>query len=151
MADEVWFRGDWTIQSELGQEKYVASELRRTFQELQLTESRIDEMITAVSEACLNAIEHGNLLIKDLPVNVTLLIESDRYMFRITDQGNGTDIEAVNPIVQVRHKIDWDNPRGWGLQLIHQYSDSVCSSRYNGEFCIELHFLRTDSKGAGTD
>ncbi|MDF2668852.1 MAG: hypothetical protein K0R67_1158 [Paenibacillus sp.] len=154
VCDKVWFRKEWTIPSELGQEKNVIAELRRTFQELQLEEPFepcLDEMVTAVSEACLNAIEHGNQLIKDLPVNVILLIQSDRYTFQITDRGNGIDIVDESPGAQVRDRFDWENPRGWGLLLIRHYADLVRELRYDGEFCIELHFLRMGAKGAAVE
>ncbi len=146
MTDIVSIQKEWTIMSELGQEKYVMRELRNTFQELQIEEPRIEEMITAVSEACLNAIEHGNKLMKDLLVNVNLLIQVDRYTFRIMDDGNGTQIGDINPVVYVGRKLEWDNPRGWGLQLMSHYADSVLTTCYKGKFCIELHFLRM---GAG--
>lgn len=142
VADSECVQKEWTIESVLGQEKYVMKQLRCTFEELHIEEPRIEEMVSAVSEACLNAIEHGNKLMKDLMVNVNLLIQEDRYMFRIMDQGKGTVIKHVNPIENVGRKLEWDNPRGWGLQLMSEYADYVAATCLDGKFCVELHFLR---------
>src|SRR5690554_5674464 len=83
VTDIVCVQKEWTIEIVLGQEKWVMRQLRSTFQELHIEEPRMEEMETAVSEACLNAIEHGNRLVKELLVNVHLLILVDRYTLRI--------------------------------------------------------------------
>ncbi len=150
LTAEVWFRRDWIIPSELGREKNVRNELLRTFQELQLQEARIDEIMTAVSEAMLNAIEHGNRLAKDLPVKITMFIHPDRYTFWITDQGIGMDIDAATDVAQVRHRMDWEDPRGWGLQLMYHYADEVYALRHNGEFSIALDFLKIEAEEGNT-
>lgn len=46
-------------------------------------EPRIDDMMTAVAEACLNAIEHGNRLDRNKPLTLELTANEEKFTFRV--------------------------------------------------------------------
>ncbi len=133
---------EWIVASELGQERIVLDGLTQVLAQAGLDEPRLEEIVTAVSEACLNAIEHGNRFVSALPVTATMRVSRERYTFRIRDCGTGTDPEAAGEPMSVRGKIAWEQPRGWGLQLMRAYADKVTATRENGGFCLELQFWR---------
>ncbi|MBE3555288.1 MAG: ATP-binding protein [Thermicanus sp.] len=84
---------------------------------------RLEEMKTALSEACLNAIEHGNLCDPSISYEVELLDEEQRVIIRVYDQGNGAWQEGGLPR-SIHHMIEEDGEtRGWGLPLIDRLSD----------------------------
>lgn len=150
MKDQAMLRKVWQLESEPGQEKTVVRELKQAIRASQLQELRVDEIATAVSEACLNAIEHGNRCVKDVPVIVTMLVHADRILFRICDRGSGTDDafgKSSPDRTQAKDKIGQADPRGWGLLLMRQYADEVRTGRVNGEFCVELLFRRKPKGG----
>lgn len=150
MNDAILLSRSWTIESELGQEKKVIQQLVQSLKDSRFHESRLDEIVTSVAEACLNAIEHGNGLNRPLPVTVSMRVMPDRYMFRICDRGGGFRIGlASEPAPQVTDRIKQDNPRGWGLVLIKAYSDSVSVFPEDGGSCVELQFIREQGGSQG--
>ena len=143
MAGKTTHLRRWTLESELGQEKKVVGELVDVIRETKLEAHRADEIASAVAEACLNAIEHGNGCVRTVPVEVTMLAKSDRLVVRVCDRGPGTDaIKMQRPSVRAREKLHWDNPRGWGLLLMREYADLLRTLRLDGGFCVELHFYK---------
>lgn len=150
MGDAVLFRKEWIIESELGREKQVLEQLTSTLLHLYPQESRLEAILTATSEACLNAIEHGNLFNKELPVRITLLVQEDRYIIKVQDEGSGANIGQIaekSTAGKVKDKLHWENPRGWGLQLMQHCADIVRSGWSVGKFCVELHFLNMNKHG----
>lgn len=67
METRVPFAAKWVLSSEYGQEKNVLSEISAIIGRLDPLSTRLDDMLTAVAEACLNAFEHGNRLNINLP------------------------------------------------------------------------------------
>jgi serine/threonine-protein kinase RsbW len=87
------------------------------------TQDRIEDLKTAVAEACLNAIEHGNKLDTSTKVGITLTIEESRLQVSVKDQGKGIE-EAPTPSIE--NKIQGkDKPRGWGIFLIKSLVNEV--------------------------
>ena len=52
-------------------------------------EDRIEDLKTAVAEACINAIEHGNRLNEKLSVGVVLSAGADALEVKVIDDGKG--------------------------------------------------------------
>ena len=52
-------------------------------------EDRIEDLKTAVAEACINAIEHGNRLNEKLSVGVVLSAGADSLEVKVIDDGKG--------------------------------------------------------------
>ncbi|MBO9606720.1 MAG: ATP-binding protein [Paenibacillaceae bacterium] len=115
--------------------------------DLNAPEPRLDDMLTAVAEACLNAIEHGNGERAELPVQVTFLVCDDKYALRVRDCGAGIDAATLRPPAKeenVRTKLGWDNPRGWGMRLMRHCADSIHTGfETDGLFYVELQFARS--------
>jgi serine/threonine-protein kinase RsbW len=85
---------------------------------------RIDDLKTAVSEACMNAIEHGNRLRPDARVIVTMNFENDAFTVSVTDEGKGIlDLPKKPDIEQKIEKKE--TPRGLGIYLMEQLMDQV--------------------------
>ena len=142
MAGDTGHSKRWEFSSEMGQEKQVVKELAAALQKDRLPEHRLDEMKTAISEACLNAMEHGNHFDKSLRVSVVMEVQCSCYLFRICDQGDGYDPDEARPALMVRDKIDWEEPRGWGLQYMREFADRVDAYKRDDCFCVELQFAR---------
>ncbi len=81
--------------------------------------------MTAVGEATMNAMEHGNGYQSDVPVQVEALLASHAVMVRITDQGGPfslTEMEAPDLAAKLS---GLQSPRGWGLFLIERLVDET--------------------------
>lgn len=85
---------------------------------------RIDDLKTAVSEACMNAIEHGNRLRPDARVTVTMNLEDDVFVIAVRDEGEGMPDLPKKP--DIEQKIEQkETPRGLGIFLMKQLMDQV--------------------------
>lgn len=135
----------WTMFSEFGQEKSILAEISSILTHRLWDSARIEEVVTAVGEACLNALEHGNLLCKEKPVKIHMVNEPHSCSFRIYDQGNGfvyspplpPDADSLTRVYEVNQD---DSTRGWGLMFISSFADKVQVIIEPGECCMEIHF-----------
>lgn len=137
---------DWMIQSRLGAEigvsRDIASFLGSCFPE----EPRLPDMLTAVTEACLNAFEHGNRFDPSAVVKVRVEVDPWGYHFYVADQGAG--MSALPEDVPVEEKWKADKPRGWGLYLIRSLCDRVETGRgEDGFHRIKMTFDRELQEG----
>jgi serine/threonine-protein kinase RsbW len=111
------------IPSVMGFEKIAMECAGSTAKKMGFTEDRIEDLKTAVSEACLNAIEHGNKMDTCTKVGITLTIEESKLQVSVKDQGKGID---QLPIPDIESKIKGeDKPRGWGIFLIKRLVNEV--------------------------
>jgi serine/threonine-protein kinase RsbW len=133
----------WKIGSEYGQEKKVIAGIAAAFAELGISPARLDDIATAVSEACLNGLEHGNRLDARRQVSVRMNVFSAKTVFRISDEGPGFDYrhwESSRTARMPKEKLQAENPRGWGLYLIGRLADAVRFGNEAGVFFTELEF-----------
>ena len=85
---------------------------------------RIEDLKTVVSEACLNAIEHGNKGDPDTRVIITMDYKENAITVSVIDEGTGVDkIPAEPDIIKKIEKLE--APRGLGIFLIKQLADDV--------------------------
>ena len=85
---------------------------------------RIEDLKTAVAEACLNAIEHGNKDHPDTRVLVTMNFKDNRFSVSVKDNGNG--IPSLPKDKTVMQSIEnLEPPKGLGIYLIKQLMDEV--------------------------
>jgi serine phosphatase RsbU (regulator of sigma subunit)/anti-sigma regulatory factor (Ser/Thr protein kinase) len=106
---------------------------------LGLPDAQMQRLKTAVSEATMNAIEHGNGNNPDLPVSIQLLQRPDGVAVRITDcgPGPGDGVEPEEPDLEA--KLDGlQSPRGWGLFLIKNMVDELNVSGDENSHTLEL-------------
>ncbi len=77
------------LPSRLGYEKVAMSTAASVAKLMGFREDRIEDLKTAVAEACINAIEHGNRLNEGLSVGVVLSAGEDALEVKVIDDGKG--------------------------------------------------------------
>lgn len=106
----------------------------------------LERMKTAVSEAVMNAIEHGNRNREELPVRVEVMASERAVKVRVTDYGSETPIpETTAPDIEAM-LAGQAKPRGWGLFLIRSMSDEFHITNGSGFHTMEMVFY-TESSG----
>lgn len=139
----------WEIASEYGQEKTVLQDAGQILARHAVPPARVEEILTAVSEACLNALEHGNGLKRERMVTVLMNLSGNSCTFRIMDEGPGFD---ETRIYAGRDGAPGDGgARGWGFLFITSFADRIRQGRENGRFFVELEFLLEPVKGVAHD
>ena len=89
-----------------------------------LQKDRIEDLKTAVSEACLNAMEHGNNWRPDARVVISMHLGDKDFRVSVRDEGDG--IPHVPEDINIRRKVErLEPPNGLGLFLIQQLVDRV--------------------------
>jgi serine/threonine-protein kinase RsbW len=113
-----------SLPNRLGYER-IAMECSASFAKMVgFIPERIEDLKTAVSEACLNAIEHGNKGRPDARVVVTMNYEDDAFNVSVMDEGDGMPEQPKEP--EIEQKIEkLEAPRGLGVYLIKQLTDQV--------------------------
>jgi len=89
-----------------------------------LQPDRIEDLKTAVAEACINAIEHGNRLNEKLSVGVILSASDDVLEVKVIDDGKGMKGQPVKPDID-RKMHGEEDPRGMGMFLIQALVDEA--------------------------
>jgi len=110
--------------SEVGYER-VAMECSAAFAKMAgFLPERIEDLRTVVSEACLNAIEHGNKGRAYARVIMTVHHGDGGFSVTVLDEGEGINELPKEPDIQKQiEKLE--EPNGWGLFLIQQLADQV--------------------------
>lgn len=112
------------IPSILGYEKVAMDSAAAVGRLMNFHESRIEDLRTAISEACTNAIEHGNRLKKNTKVLVTLKMRPKSLEVNVKDEGKGLKKTIAEP--KIENQIDdCEDTRGWGMFLIKNLVDEV--------------------------
>jgi len=119
----------FTLASEPGNERLALARVAGTVKDLGLSEARLERLKTAVAEATMNAIEHGNGNRAEIPVEVEVTLDGDDIIIAISDQG-GEEHAAQNAgdpeEPDLLKKLDGaQTPRGWGLFLIRNMVDAM--------------------------
>ncbi len=103
-----------------------------------LPADRLEQFGTAVAEATMNAMEHGNGYDSAVPVRIRLRADAGSVAAVITDQGGADALpDAEDP--DIEKKLDGlQSPRGWGLFLIEQMVDEVTTTTEGDERTVTL-------------
>lgn len=129
---------EWTTASEPGNEREVIRKVADTIADLHLPPQRVEQLKTAVGEATMNAMEHGNHYSPDLPVIIQVVASDAALVVRITDEGG----DAVMPDLQtpdLEAKLaGLQTPRGWGLFLIKHLVDEMRVTSDETHHTVEL-------------
>jgi serine/threonine-protein kinase RsbW len=88
------------------------------------TEERVEDLKTAVAEACINAMEHGNKLDDSLSVGVILSMDANSLEVKVTDNGEGPQTKTDAPDIHKKMQEEED-ARGMGMFLIQALVDEV--------------------------
>jgi serine/threonine-protein kinase RsbW len=107
----------------MGYEKIAMECAASMAKKMGFTEDRIEDLKTAVAEACLNAMEHGNKMDTSTKVGITLTVEESKLQVTVKDEGKGVG-EISSPSIE--SKIEGkDKTRGWGIFLIKSLMNEV--------------------------
>jgi serine/threonine-protein kinase RsbW len=112
------------LPSELGFEKVAMSTAASVAAMMGFSEERIEDLKTAVAEACINAIEHGNRLNDSLTVVVVLSTSNDELQVKVIDDGAGTHGAPHRPSIERKIHGEQDL-RGMGMFLIRSLVDEA--------------------------
>ena len=112
------------LPSRLGFEKVAMSTAASVAKLMGFREERIDDLKTAIAEACINAIEHGNRLNEKLSVGVVLSAGTDALEIKVMDDGKGIKAEPHKPDID-RKMHGEEDPRGMGMFLIQALVDEA--------------------------
>ena len=119
----------FTLASEPGNERLALARVAESVAGLGLPAARLERLKTAVAEATMNAIEHGNGNRADIPVEVEVRKDGDQITVAITDQGGDEARQAhegQNEEPDLLKKLEGaQTPRGWGLFLIRNMVDAM--------------------------
>ncbi len=109
------------LPSILGYEKIARGAAEALAEQIDMPEPRIEDLKTAVAEACMNAIEHGNSLERGINVTVVMRISDKKLEVSVADVGEDaipTDFEPGSRPM-----------RGWGMFFIRNLVDEMEISR----------------------
>jgi serine/threonine-protein kinase RsbW len=126
--------------SELGYEVVARDAVGAFARCIGMNSDRIEDLKTALSEACINAIEHGNMLNADLRVHITCVYEQNRLFVEILDHGLQDYVPGKQPLT-IAEKLAGLGPlRGMGLMMIMELSDEAEFVPGKGGNCFRLTF-----------
>jgi serine/threonine-protein kinase RsbW len=145
---------EFTLPGEPGNDRLAVEKVAEIVASLPLSNDRLDRLKTAVAEATLNALEHGNQYDRDLPVAIRVRASSDAVAIGITNFGE-LDIPEAQPdssweesgqlphadveIPDIEAKIKGlQVPRGWGFFLIQHMVDEYQVTNQPTAHTIEL-------------
>lgn len=112
------------IPSTLGYEKIAMNTAARLAEIAGIARERTDDLCTAMAEACINAMQHGNRLSTQKSVDILFYLKEDVLEVEIFDSGAGIESHPPTPVLE--HKLaKKEPPRGWGIYLIEKLVDEV--------------------------
>lgn len=127
---------EFSVPSEPGNERQVMKQVAEAASPL-LPAARLEKLKTAVAEATMNAIEHGNKNHAELPVSVHVLRHGAELIVRIRDMGRGNGGAAATPNLDAKLE-GLQSPRGWGLFLIEKMVDRLTVTETPTGHVLEL-------------
>ena len=132
-----------SLPSKLGYEKVAMNTAASVAKLMGFSEDRIEDLKTAVAEACINSMEHGNKLDESRKVGVILSVTDTSLEVKVRDEGPGPHGEIPKPHIELKMEGS-ESPRGMGMFLIQALVDEAewTSSEQNGgcaRLVIHLH------------
>jgi serine phosphatase RsbU (regulator of sigma subunit)/anti-sigma regulatory factor (Ser/Thr protein kinase) len=129
---------EFDVPSQPGNERQAAGQVLESLASTGLSPTRRQRLETAVAEATMNAMEHGNHYRAELPVHLQVLRSPERLVVRIIDRGGGTEIHQTEAPNLDAKLAGLQSPRGWGLFLIQNMVDEMNVSGDGECHVIEL-------------
>jgi serine phosphatase RsbU (regulator of sigma subunit)/anti-sigma regulatory factor (Ser/Thr protein kinase) len=140
--------GDFSVPSVPGNERIAMDKVGEAITGLTLPERTLEQLKTAVAEATMNAMEHGNHFQEDMPVQIRVSQVDGDLVVRITDQGEPYIPENTETPDLESKLAGLQTPRGWGLFLIQNMVDEMNVINDESGHTIELIVhLKGDSHG----
>jgi serine/threonine-protein kinase RsbW len=113
-----------SLPNALGYERIAMGCLASFAQNVGFKQERIEDLKTALAEACINAVQHGNKDYPDAKVIVTMKFCNGVFNIAVMDKGDGIQKFPKDPDVE---KIieELEPATGFGLFLIKELVDQV--------------------------
>lgn len=110
------------LPNQLGYERVAMGSAAAFAKSIGFLDDRIEGLKTAVAEACINAVQHGNKGRPDARVVVTMSFRDDVLHVSVLDEGDGFKQPPKNPdIVRIMNNLD--PPVGFGVFLMKRLMD----------------------------
>jgi anti-sigma regulatory factor (Ser/Thr protein kinase) len=127
-----------SIPSEPGNERQATEEVARAVSGLGMPERTLQRLKTAVAEATMNAMEHGNHYRAEVPVVIEVSASDAELSIKITDEGSGPPaFHSETPDLEAKLE-GMQTPRGWGLFLIKNMVDDMNVTGDEHHHTVEL-------------
>jgi len=147
-ADEVLAR--FELPSRPGNERRAMEQVAEIVAPFGLPQAKVDRLKTAVAEATMNAMEHGNKYDETLPVLIEVVRRGDELLVSITDKGANQAIpEAEAPDLAAK-LAGRQSPRGWGLFLIQKMVDDMRITADDVHHTVTLIIHLTEGAQSGS-
>jgi anti-sigma regulatory factor (Ser/Thr protein kinase) len=147
-GDEAWrtlTEFEWP--SERGSERQAMEKVAEAVRAVDLPPARLERLKTAVTEATMNAMEHGNKFRREMPVYFTVRASENALSVSITDHGGQPMPKAQTPDLDAK-LAGTQTPRGWGLFLIEKMVDELRVTTNESKHTVELVLnLKGDAHG----
>jgi serine/threonine-protein kinase RsbW len=141
---------EFTLPSVPGNERRAMEEVARAVSGLGLPERTLERLKTAVAEATMNAMEHGNNYEPEVPVDIQVWLLEECLVVRIIDRGGGPPPRPSAEAPDLEAKLQGaQTPRGWGLFLIENMVDEMRVSGNPDHHTIELVIYLKGDDDAG--
>ena len=130
---------EFSVPSTVGNEREVMDRVAGLVENSGIPVAKLEQLKTAVSEAAMNAIEHGNEGRAELPVDVKVRMSNGSVRVAITDHGGGHEEipEVETPDLEAK-LAGLQKPRGWGLFLIQNMVDEMNVTTDDVHHTVEL-------------
>ena len=165
----------FAVRSEPGNERIALAQVADAVAGQGLSAGRLERLKTAVAEAAMNAIEHGNRNQPEIPVDVEVVAADGDIVITITDQGGapepagppgggaggetGGGRAAAEPSPgagtgteepDLARKLAGEQaPRGWGLFLIRHMVDAMDVTTEGTRHTVRLVMRAAAGAGEG--
>jgi anti-sigma regulatory factor (Ser/Thr protein kinase) len=139
MSEGSWRNlAELSIPSAPGNERLATRLVAQTVREEPLSRRRLERLKTAVAEAAMNAMEHGNHYQPDKPVLIQVLTSTRAVSVRVSDLGGLQPFPATEAPNLEAKLAGLQSPRGWGLFLIQRLVDEMRVTSSETQHTIEL-------------
>ena len=138
------------LPSRPGNERRAMQQVAEVVAPLGLPQVKLDRLKTAVAEATMNGMEHGNKFDEAIPVLIEVARQGQNLSVSITDRGLKQPIpEAETPDLTAK-LAGQQSPRGWGLFLIQNMVDEMHVTTDDDHHTVELVIHLTEGAQRGT-
>lgn len=131
-----------SIPSIFGYEEVVVETVGTIARVNRLPFEKISKLRTAVAEACLNAIEHGNKADQSKEVFITITCEPSVMKVSIRDFGSGLEKQPDFSMPDLKKQIEAKNLGGWGLYLMRTLVDETDVTTEPGDGTVTTLTIR---------
>ena len=137
-----------SVPSEPGNERRAMEEVAGAVEGLGLPDRTLERLKTAVAEATMNAMEHGNNYRSEAPVVIEVSASEADLSVKLTDEGSGPPaFDSETPDLEAKLE-GMQTPRGWGLFLIKSMVDEMSVTGDEHHHTVEL-IVHLDERAEG--